>query len=244
MKTRFILIFIIYLFSIKAINGKSPSIFDEKAWTSREGRTIQASLISSLDGKVTLKLVKTNKIHTLNLDLLSKKDQDLISDNKNKTSELIKSHNLKVEGLPWSSYWWDYSVSTWTTRVPELAIDEIRLIYAFGLMRDLEIFAVRFTAKKTVIDTEKSTATIMGEEGFAVKAKADSDWVFAQSGRHLKVKPRKIEKGSGEEALTVFTDGVGERLLFPNGRSISEGTIGLTNCLLLSLDNFEPRRSR
>jgi hypothetical protein len=106
------------------------------------------------------------------------------------------------------------------------------------------MFGVRFTPSRVDVATDKITAIVMGSEGFAVKAKADSNWIFTESGQNLNVRPRTIVKGSSDLTETPFSVGVSERLLFPNGRSIGEGMMGVSSCLVLSLDNFEPRRAR
>jgi hypothetical protein len=41
----------------------------------------------------------------------------------------------------------------------------------------------------------------------------------------------------------AYASGVAVRLLFPNGRSISEGDVGIQKCLILELENFEPRNT-
>jgi len=223
-----------------AVAGELP-ILAERDWTSSDGRVVKASLVKSEGKKVTLRMAKGNAIHVLDLDKLSQDDQTLVVDHQVRAEKIVAKHNAKVEKLNWHANW--YYMREFSA-VPELEFDELQVVYFFGKHRDLEMFGVRFTPSRVEVASDKITATVMGSEGFAVRAKADSNWVFAESGQNLNVRPKTIVKGSSDLTETPFSIGVGERLLFPNGRSIGEGKIGVSSCLLLSLDNFEPRRAR
>jgi hypothetical protein len=85
---------------------------------------------------------------------------------------------------------------------------------------------------------------MMGSEGFAVKAKAAADWSFIESGSDLSVRPKVLSKGSSDRVEVAYASGVTVRLLFANGRSMTEGDVGIQKCLILALENFEPRFAR
>jgi hypothetical protein len=234
-----IIITLLLTFSNHNLYAQNASLFGNRQWTSSDGRTIEASFVSVTEKKVTIKLAKGAIVHTLDLDKLSQEDRDFVSSKEEEAIKIVKSHNEKVQSFRWNHYW--YSSRDLIT-VPELELDELLLIFHFGLLRDLQIFAVKFTPNKFKIDNNKLTALVMGNEGFAVQVKADDDWNFSLSNDKLNVRPKVLEKGSSDKAETVYSFGVGERLLFPNGRSISAGDFGLNHCLILSLDNFEPRK--
>ncbi len=232
---KFILLLI--LINLRAFGDTMP-ILEERDWTSKDGRAIKATLVKVEDLNITLKMAKDNKLHTLELERFSDKDRVLVSDSQDKAAKIIENHNSKVKNLSWYSDWHyrnNYSV------VPELEVDELRLIYYFGKARDLGIFAVKFTPGRVKVETDKLNAVMMGSEGFAVKAKAAAGWSFVESGQDLNVRPKSITKGSSDRVQAAYASGVTVRLLFPNGRSITEGHVGIEKCILLTLENFEPR---
>jgi hypothetical protein len=94
------------------------------------------------------------------------------------------------------------------------------------------------------VESDKLNAYMMGAEGLAVKAKAAAGWAFVESGKDLNVRPKVISKGSSDSVQAAYASGGAVRLLFPNGRSISEGDVGIQKCLILELENFEPRSVR
>jgi hypothetical protein len=221
------------------LHGNDAEIFERRKWTSADGRQIEAVLIKAGSERVQLRMAKDRAEHSIEIAKLSEKDQNLITDQQTRAREIVSAHNRKVQAMRWETYWY---LSRDLSLVPELALDELRLIWTFGQERDLGIFAVKFTPAKFTVATDKATATMIGSEGVAVKAKADSSWSFLTSSQRLDVRPKTITKGSTDRTSTAYSIGSQERLLFPNGRSISESSIGLTDYLVLSLDSFEPRR--
>ena len=103
---------------------------------------------------------------------------------------------------------------------------------------------MKLTPERFKVESDKLNAYMMGIEGFAVKAKAAASWAFVESGKDLSVRPKVIDKGSSDRVEVAYANGVTVRLLFANGRSISEGEIGIEKCLILALENFEPRSAR
>lgn len=231
----------LFVLSHFPVSAEVMPILEDRDWTSKDGRVIKARLIKVEDLSITLKTTKDNKIHTLELEKFSGKDRLMVSDSQDKAAKIIENHNSKVKNLSWYNDWHfrnNYSV------VPELALDELLLVHYFGKSRDLGIFAVKFTPVKFKVDTDKLNATMMGSEGFAVKAKAAPGWAFVESGQDLNVRPKVIVKGSTDSVQVAYANGTTVRLLFPNGRSISEGVMGIEECLILGLENFEPRFAR
>lgn len=221
--------------------GESMPILEERDWTSKDGRVIKATLVKVEDANITLKMSKDNKMHTLELEKFSGKDRLLVSDGQDKASQIIEDHNSKVKNVAWYS---DWHFRNSYSGVPELEIDELRLVYYFGKARELGIFAVKITPERFKVDTDKLNAYMLGSEGFAVKAKAAAGWSFVESGKDLNVRPKVISKGSTDSVQAAYASGVAVRLLFPNGRSITEGDVGIQKCLILALENFEPRFAR
>lgn len=205
----------LFIFSHLLVFGESNSILEERDWTSKDGRVIEATLVKVEDANITLKMSKDNKIHTLEVEKLSGKDRLLVSDSQDKASKVVEDHNSKVKNLSWYS---DWHFRNSYSGVPELEIDELRLIYYFGKARDLGIFAV--------------------------KAKAAAGWSFMESDKDLKVRSKSTSSRTSDRVEVVYANGVSVRLLFANGRSISEGEIGIEKCLILALENFEPRFAR
>ena len=232
---------LLLIFSHLLVFGESMPILEERDWTSKDGRVIKATLVKVEDANITLKMAKDNKIHTLELEKFSGKDRLLVSDSQDKASKIIEDHNSKVKNLSWYSDW--HFRSTYSG-VPELEIDELRLVYYFGKARELGIFAAKITPVRFKVETDKLNAFLLGSEGLAVKAKAAAGWSFIESGKDLNVRPKVISKGSSESVQAAYANGVAVRLLFPNGRSISEGDVGIDKCLILELENFEPRYAR
>lgn len=235
------IILFLAIFSHLPVFGESMPILEERDWTSKDGRVIKATLVKVEDSNITLKMAKDNKLHTLELEKFSGNDRLLVSDGQDKAGKIIEDHNSKVKNLSWYSDW--HFRSNYTV-VPELDYDELRLVYYFGKARDLGIFAVKLTPERFKVETDKVNAMMMGSEGFAVKAKAAAGWSFVESGKDLTVRPKVITKGSTDRVEAAYASGVSVRLLFPNGRSITEGDVGIQKCLILELENFEPRSAR
>lgn len=231
----------LFIFSHLLVFGESNSILEERDWTSKDGRVIKATLVKVEDANITLKMSKDNKIHTLEVEKLSGKDRLLVSDSQDKASKVVEDHNSKVKNLSWYS---DWHFRNSYSGVHELEIDELRLIYYFGKARDLGIFAVKLTPERFKVETDKLNAFMMGIEGFAVKAKAAAGWSFMESDKDLKVRSKSTSTRTSDRVEVVYANGVSVRLLFANGRSISEGEIGIEKCLILALENFEPRSAR
>lgn len=231
----------LFIFSHLLVFGESNSILEERDWTSKDGRVIKATLVKVEDANITLKMSKDNKIHTLEVEKLSGKDRLLVSDSQDRASKVVEDHNSNVKNLSWYS---DWHFRNSYSRVPELEIDELRLIYYFGKARDLGIFAVKLTPERFKVGTDKLNAFMMGIEGFAVKAKAATGWSFMESDKDLKVRSKSTSTRTSDRVEVVYANGVSVRLLFANGRSISEGEIGIEKCLILALENFEPRSAR
>jgi hypothetical protein len=231
---------IFFLISLPAF-GEGMPILEERDWTSKDGRIVKATLVKAEDLNITLKMAKDNKLHTLELDRLSDKDRVLVSDSQDKAAKIIEDHNSKVKNVVWYS---DWHFRNSYSGVPELEIDELRLVYYFGKARELGVFAVKFTPDKFKLETNKVNALMMGSEGFAVKAKTAAEWSFIESGKDLNVRPKVMSKGSSDRVEVAYANGVTVRLLFANGRSITEGEMGIQKCLILALENFEPRFAR
>ena len=234
------IILMIVLGSLPALAEGMP-ILEERDWTSKDGRKIKATLVKAEDLTITLKMSKDNKLHTLELDRFSDKDRVLVSDSQAEAAKIIENHNSKVKTVIWHS---DWHMRNSYSGVPELDINELRLVYYFGKARELGVFAVKFTPERFKVETDKGNALMMGSEGFAVKAKAAADWSFIESGKDLNVRPKVISKGSSDRVDVAYASGVTVRLLFANGRSITEGEMGIQKCLVLALENFEPRFAR
>ena len=231
----------LFIFSHLLVFGENMPILEERDWTSKDGRVIKATLVKAEDANITLKMSKDDKIHTLELEKFSSKDRLLVSDSQDKASQIIKDHNSKVKNLSWYSDWYFQNIYT---EVPELEIDELRFVYYFGKAWELGIFAVNFTPDKFRVETNKVNALMLGSEGFAVKANAAADWSFIESGKDLNVRPKLMSNGSSERVEVAYANGVKVRLLFPDGRSISEGKMGVQKCLILALENLEPRSAK